>query len=136
MSEEKVEKFVNKTDSPVRVKILDSNEKLGFRWAMVQPDEVIELPINHGKAYGFKSTVEKPKPKAKPKKKEKNPANLEDSKKTYHKKLLKVKGVGEKTARDLEQVYPTEEHLKYAIKKGSKLPIRDDLEKEIVRTFK
>jgi len=139
MQEKKLEKpeaFINQTKNPIRVKILDPKEKMGFRWTMVKVNEVIELPETHARAYGLKSVVEKPQPKATPKKKEKKPANLENPKKAYHKRLLKVKGIGEKTARDIEQAFQTEQHLEYAVNKGSRLPIRDDLEKEIVKAFK
>ncbi len=136
MSEAKLEEFVNNTGATVRIKLLDHKEKLGFKWGMVEDGEKIKLPEAHGKAYGFKSTKKKPKEKAVPKKKEQKPANTKDVKKEYQKKLTKVKGIGPKTARDIAQAFPTEEHLMYAIKKGSRLPIRDDLEKNLVEAFK
>ena len=135
-------KFNNESEDPVRIKIIDKEEKLGFRWSMVKPNGEVDLPEKHGRAYKL-TPVEKKEPDKKKGPLKKLAGKLKgkgkpskDLAKAYKKKLLSVKGLGDKTVRDIMQVFPTEAHLKYAVKRGSKLPIRDDLEKSLREAFK
>lgn len=50
--------------------------------------------------------------------------------------LKEIKGIGEKTARDIIAVFPTREGLEKAISKGQKLPFRDDVERILIKYIK
>lgn len=53
----------------------------------------------------------------------------------YKKSLTKIKGVGEKTAEDIMQVYPTMSHLLEAVRLNQKLPFDEDVVKKLRSTY-
>ena len=59
-----------------------------------------------------------------------NPQN-----KDYINRLKKLKGIGNKTAKDLIKIYSTETELKEAIKKGEGLSCDDDVERLLKQEF-
>ena len=54
----------------------------------------------------------------------------------FKNKLLKIKGIGEKTVEDIISVYPTEEQLKLAIYNKENLPFDNDVEELLILKFK
>lgn len=50
--------------------------------------------------------------------------------------LVSVKGIGMRTARDIMKVFKSETELRHAVKKGAKLPFRDDIEKKLKSKFR
>jgi len=118
---------------PVKVRV---QEVGGFRWLTLRKGQTLELPEYVGLAYGFEraeEVVEKPKRKVTKgkvhKKKQVETKQFED-------KLLKVKGLGKKTAQDLMNIYPNEQGLRKAIQKGKEVPVRDDIAKLLKKKFK
>ena len=123
--------FEKKDDKPEKIRLEDPNFGKGFKgfkWITLRRGSRIDLLEEHGLRLGLVPVPAKKKPK--PKKAEDN------SKKVYKEKIEGIKGVGQKTAKDLIQVYPTEEHLMKALKSGKDIPIRDDLAKLIKEKFK
>ena len=51
-------------------------------------------------------------------------------------KLKAIKGIGDKTIKDILDVYQDEDSLLTDIANGDKLPFRDDIEKKLKEVFK
>ena len=125
--------FVNKTGKDQRVKIIDKQEDLGFRWIVVLEGQSVDLPRAQGLALGFKyGKVSKEENKEI--KQKRVTQTRADS--TYKKKLLTVQGVGNKTAEDIMEIYPAQKDLKGAIKNKKEIPVRDDIAENLKKVFK
>lgn len=126
--------FEKKDDKPEKIRVKDLEFK-GFKWVTIYNGDQIDLLEDHGLRLGLV-----PVKKAEDNSKSKGKENKEESelKKVliYKEKIESIKGVGKKTAKDLIQVYPTEEILIKALKSGKDMPIRDDLAKLIKKKFK
>jgi len=128
--------FKNKTGKAENVKV-KSKDPLGFSWITVKDQDEIDLPIDHGQAYGFTLLYQEETETAE-KKKDQSDAKqtIQAVEKKYWEKLISINGVGIKTARDITRIYPTEKDLKDAVKEKVELPIRDDLVPLIKKRFK
>jgi len=126
--------FEKKDDKPEKIRVKDLEFK-GFKWVTIYNGDQIDLLEDHGLRLGLV-----PVKKAEDNSKSKGKENKEEPelKKVliYKEKIESIKGVGKKTAKDLIQVYPTEEILIKALKSGKDMPIRDDLAKLIKKKFK
>ena len=126
--------FIKKDDKPEKIRVKDLKFR-GFKWVTIYNGDQIDLLEDHGLRLGLV-----PVKKAEDNSKSKGKENKEESelKKVliYKEKIESIKGVGKKTAKDLIQVYPTEEILIKALKSGKDMPIRDDLAKLIKKKFK
>jgi hypothetical protein len=60
--------------------------------------------------------------------------NLKNAEIYFYNELIKIKGLGNKTAEDIIEVFTKKELIK-AILKGKKLPFRDDVEKKLKRKY-
>jgi len=121
-------KFKNITGKPVRVRYIKPNQEC--LWKTIKPDEVIDLPEEYGFNLGlepYKEELEKPKPEPKETKPKKHKLSL--------KELMKIKGIGEKTAKDIITAYPCKEDLVEAIKQNKELPFRDDVVKKLIKRY-
>lgn len=49
--------------------------------------------------------------------------------------LVKIKGIGKETVKDIKIVYPTKEKLIEALKSGEDLPFRNDVETKLRKYF-
>ena len=97
-------------------------------WETVKHNEVIELEKSLGLKLGFKIvTTEGQIGDKKVETKQIETDDLTDDVKFLN-KLIKIKGVGHKTAEDILMIFQTEENLKGAISRGESLAIRDDIE--------
>ena len=129
--------FEKKDDKPEKIRVKDLKFR-GFKWVTIYNGDQIDLLEDHGLRLGL-VPVKKAKDNSKPKEsKEKENKEESELKKVliYKEKIESIKGVGKKTAKDLIQVYPTEEILIKALKSGKDMPIRDDLAKLIKKKFK
>ena len=113
----------------VKVRIPEAG---GYIWKTVRQNQEVDLPESIGRIHGFK--VEQPKVTTG--KIGNTKVETKQFNDKFEQKLLKIKGLGGKTAKDIIRIYPTEDALKKAIKSGKDLPIRDDLEKKLKRKFK
>ena len=113
-----------------KIKVKDRSRPLGFRFQTVKEDEIVDIPYSVGIAYNFQAesvevvmdvTLEEVK--------------ADSFDKEYYDKLVSIKGLGKKTAKDIMQIYVSEKDLKNAIKQKVELPIRDDLIKPIKKKF-
>lgn len=55
---------------------------------------------------------------------------------TYEEELVKIKGIGVKTAEDIVRVYPKQESLEAAVQSGTELPFDADVVKLLREHFK
>ncbi len=117
--------FTNKTGESKKVKVVDTQEDLGFKWITVLKDESVDLPRSQGLALGFKPE----------KKKVEESDEEQQSNEDYRKKLMSVDGIGKKTAEDIMKAYPTADELRDAISEDKELPIREDLVEMLEEEF-
>jgi len=121
-------KFINKKE-PVQVRI---KEKLGFKWECVRKGETIDLPEDLGLRYGFEKVKVT---EGKIGKKKVETKQFEKKKTDYKRKLVLIKGISSKRAKDIIKVFPTEEDLLKAISHKERLPFRDDIEEKLSKEY-
>jgi len=118
------------------IKIRKGNFKKGFYWITIRTGEEIELDKNRGFAYGLnpvnsvtEGQIGSIKVETKQfEKLEYTPKDL------FFKELIKIKGIGSKTARDIV-VWGTKEKLIETIKLKGNLPFRDDIENKLKEKY-
>lgn len=136
-------KFINPKQTTIKVRLKDSTETSGYKWVSVPPGRIVELKIAHPIALikgllPVEENKEKVETEKKPSEKveEKPEFDIELVNKKYLDKLLKIKGVGQETAKDITKLYPTEKDLKKALKKKIEMPFRNDVCKALKKKFK
>jgi len=137
---------------PVKIRIGEPGD---CYWATIRKGESIELSAELGLHYGFSVKTTEGKlgsKKVETKQIETAPAQLPDSKKTVNeavneavndtvdflKELIKIKGIGRKTAEDITKIFPTREELINKIRSSTNtnaLPFRDDISKILTETY-
>lgn len=136
--------FEKKDDKPEKIRQVDPKFK-GFKWVTVYKGDKINLPEDQGLRLGlvpvkmsidnFDEEQDAIKKKIKNKKEPESESKKKQSE-LYKAKIKSINGIGNKTAKDLIQVFPTEEKLINVLKSGKDIPIRDDLAKLIKEKFK
>lgn len=145
-------KFVNKGKTQ---QVRQDDGPGRFKWKLLKTGETIELPEEIGLRYGLKKMIDQVTPqdqgegnvpkitegqigqtKVETKQIEVENKDTKEGREqaefvTFHKKLNDIDGIGEKTAKDIVKVFPTEEKLKEAISHDDELPFRDDVEKKL-----
>lgn len=66
---------------------------------------------------------------------DKRPASSDEDEEDFEAELRSVKGIGRKTAADINLVFPTRDSLLEAIESGATLPVRDDVEAKLRKHF-
>ncbi len=130
--------FEKKDDKPEKIRVKDLIFR-GFKWVTIYKGDRIDLLEDHGLRLGLvpvKKAKDNSKTKGSKGKENKEEPELKKRALIYKEKIESIKGIGKKTAKDLIQVYPTEENLIKALKSGKDMPIRDDLAKLIKKKFK
>lgn len=132
--------FIKEDSKPEKIRQVDTKFK-GFKWVTIYKGDQIDLSEDHGLSLGLVPVKKVKDNSDKSKGQEEKEPQLEPELKKkqvllYKAKIESIKGVGQKTAKDLIQVYPTEVHLIKALKSDKDIPIRDDLAKLIKRKFK
>ncbi len=132
-------KFIN-LGGPVKIRI--GKPRLCY-WKTLKNNEVIDLPLEQGKSLGL-SELKTTEGKLGPLKVETK--QIETDRPTdkfldnytpddlFFKELIKIKGVGSKTAKDIV-VWGTKEKLIEVIEVGGSLPFRDDIEILLKKQF-
>lgn len=133
-------KFKNKGKG-VQVRL---KEKSGYRWELVWPGEIIDLPEEIGLRHGFKKVSDLPDSKSKPKVTEgkigskkvetKQIEKRKDKTVDFYNELIKINGIGFQTAEDIIVIFSKKSLIK-AISNKEKLPFRDDIEKKLRRKY-
>jgi len=118
--------FINK-GSPIKIRI---GELKGCHWATINKGQVVDLPRESGISYGFSvKTTEGQLGNQVVETKQIETDNKTD--KSFFKELIKIKGIGRKTADDIIKIFPVREELIKKIRSSTDknaLPIRDDIE--------
>jgi hypothetical protein len=121
------------------VKIRIGNLK-GYDWITVRNGQEIDLPEKIGNLHGFEALEipieEQEKAFESKAGKKKVETKVKDSKKKRSaNEIQDIKGIGQKTAKDILSAYPTEASLKEAISSGKNLPFRDDIVEKLINKY-
>ena len=136
-------KFINPGEA-VQVRIQEGPNR--FRWELVKTGETINLARDIGVNYGFEEVkveattgnIGDVKVETKQINTDKPTDDSEDVKKKladYKRKLILIKGISSKTAKDIIKVFQTEEDLMSAISHDDELPFRDDIEEKLRKEY-
>jgi len=130
-------KFIN---NGLKVQVRENDGK-GYKWTLLKNGEIIDLPEFIGESYGFQKVLGVPKISSL---KGKIGKRVLETKMIdlfshpfddlFFKELIKIKGIGTKTAKDIVN-WGTKEKLIRVIKKKESLPFRDDVEKKLRRKY-
>jgi len=148
-------KFINR-GKDVQVRQSDGQ---GYKWKLLKTGETIDLPEEVGRKYGFRKLVDVT-PYAKDMLTGKGPSHqklpkvtegkignkkvetkqIETDKLTdkktdeFLKELIKIQGIGPKTAKDIVS-WGTKEKLIEVIEAGGSMPFRDDIENKLRKKY-
>lgn len=130
-------KFINNGEA-VQVRVGKWPEKVS--WVLLQKGETIELLERIGKAYGLEKVngaQELPEVTEGKIGKTKVETKQFENKKyvSFWNELLKIKGIGLKTAKDIVKNFKTKKDLVKAIKSKEHIPLRDDVVKKLKRKY-
>jgi len=120
--------FINK-NGPVKIRI---GEPENCYWAKIRKNERIELSPDHGKALGL-TQIRTTEGQIGNKKVETKQIDNE-----FLKELIKIKGIGKKTAEDIKKIFPVREELIKKLRSctdTNALPFRDDISKLLTERY-
>lgn len=122
-------KFINKGE-PIKIRIGESPE---CYWKTLKNNEVVNLDPDYGKRLKLtelKTTEGKLGDRVVQTKQIESPKITD-----FYDELIKIKGIGKKTAQDIIKVFPTKQSLIDAVSDKSNMPFRDDVEKILRRKY-
>ena len=128
--------FKNETEENIKYRIGDY--KTGFEWYTIRPGEVADIPWKSAKNLPLtKLTENETKPNEDPKDAGAGfqEETEQDDLATYRKKLIDIKGVGPKSAKEIIKTYPTEKILKEAIAEGQEIHKHDGIDEAVKIEF-
>ena len=123
--------FIN-NGNPVKIRIGGIRD---CHWATIRKGESVELTARAGLSYGFSVKTTKGQigiKKVETKQIEVSKVSKVNESKDFLKELIKIKGIGKKTAKDITKIFPEREELIKKIRltaNTNALPIRDDISK-------
>jgi hypothetical protein len=143
-------KLQNKTEETIKTRVIErvsAGKEKFYRWATIKPGEEIDAEPADERQLLDKGLIlvkeEKPQQKdsSKPTKKgsekeqskddAKEPVENEDPQTDlaeFKKELKAIKGIGDKTAKDILAVYSSKDELLKAIEKKEHIPVEDNVE--------
>lgn len=121
---------------PIKIRIGESND---CYWKTIQRNEIVDLPESVGRQAGFITTaqykIETTKGKLGNKVVEtKQIEEVAQDMISFSIELQKINGIGKKTSEDIA-TWGTKEKLIEQIKKGNKIPFRDDIELKLRKKY-
>lgn len=129
--------FINNTNENIKYRV--GTRKHGYDWHNARPGKVVDIPQMLGESLNLTKVTSDDKST------EKNPKDddsvfAEDQSKTanqeYKTRLIKINGIGKKTAEDIMASYPTEQDLRVGIANDEEIHTRDDVDEKIKEAFK
>ena len=128
-------RFTN-NGGPTKIRIGEPSE---CHWATIRKGESVELTLEEGRRYGFSvKTTEGQIGNQVVETKQIEVSKVNESK-DFLKELIKIKGIGRKTAEDITKIFPVREELIKKIRASTDtnaLPIRDDLAISLYKRYK
>jgi len=129
-------KFINNGEA---VQVRESDGPGRFKWTLLYKGETIELPEAVGRAYGFKKVTKSNQKLLKVTEGKVGKTKVETKQfytpdDLFYKELIKIKGIGKKTAEDIVN-WGTKEKLIEVIKNREHLPFRDDVELKLRKKY-
>ena len=128
-------KFIN-NGRDRKIKIPNLPRPYCPEWRTVKKGDTIELPEMLGVDYGFDLIKDNIKPKAFESKIGNVKVETKKKDNNFSNELVKIKGIGKKTAKDIVKVFGSREELTLAISHGDELPFNDNIEKILIKRFK
>ena len=134
--------FKNETGNNAKYRLGSINA--GFEWFTIRPGETADIPAHIGAELKLTEVKDEPTKKdpinadedvQEDSKTEVDESNAESEKKIYFEKLVEIKGVGEKSAKDIIQKYPTIEELVKAVQDGEEVHKHDGVDKAVKESF-
>jgi len=127
-------KFIN-NGRDRKIKIPNLPRPYCPEWRTVKHGESVELPETLGVDYGFDSIKIKALESKVGKVKVETKVIVKKKDNNFSNELVKIKGIGKKTAKDIVKVFPSKEELTLAISHGDELPFNDDIEEKLRRKY-
>ena len=122
-------KFINKNKKEIKVRV---GNRFKFSWISVKPGEEIDFLENKGERDGFEKVNKVTEGKIGKTKVETKQFEKEVS---FWNELLKIKGIGLNTAKDIVNVFKSKKDIIKAIKSKQHLPFRNDIEKKLRKKY-
>jgi len=119
--------FINR-GGPVKIRIGGVRD---CHWTTINKGESVDLPARAGISYGF--SVKTTEGQIGSKKVE-----TKQIQNTFLEELIKIKGIGRKTAQDITKIFPAREELIKTIRASTDeyaLPFRDDIAKILEEAY-
>lgn len=117
-------KFRNDKHQSINVRI---PEESGYRWELIEPNQVKDIPEDVGRTYGLTVVDEEQKEPEEP--------SQEVEPEHFKTKLQAIDGIGPKTVDDIMEIYPTEQELLADIEDKDQIPVRNDVEKKLRKEY-
>lgn len=127
-------RFKNESEENVKYRL--GNRK-GFDWYTIRPGETADIPEHLGNNLPLIPIKEQEVVDDEPAKEDPKDVEVDsgDEEQPFLESLVKIKGVGKKTAEDIIKVYPTKAALIETLEKGLDIPIRDDIAELVYKAF-
>lgn len=128
--------YLNDTEEKIKARKTEKRDNgvESYFWVTVYPGKTVEL-LNpaQAKSLGLTPVKQEKDSEGGELDEKEQAANIESA---YKEKLLEINGIGESTAADILELYPTVDELKGAIGRGKKIAVRDDIEAALREAFK
>ena len=124
--------FTNE-DEPVKIRIGEASD---CYWPTINNGEKIDLPVDVGRRYGFKTTTGQLNGKKVETKQIEKAIPLKEfgEEHDFYKELIAINGIGRKTAEDIVD-WGTREKLVACVSLKKRLPFRDDVVDKLREVF-
>lgn len=112
--------------------------RTGHYWKTVKDGQEADIPEHYGMALGFTKVVndnDKEEQSIDIVDNINKALNPKDDIKAYKDKLMSIKGIGKKTAKDIMKDYPTEADMVKRIKEEPDMPYDDDVAESLKNVF-
>lgn len=125
-------KFQNKGET-MKIRL---GEAGSYYWVTLKHGEKMELPNETGKSYGLTEVNEsnQESPKVTEGQIGKTKVETKQFEDDFLKELTKIKGIGKKTAKDIQEMYGREELIE-AVKSRKHISVRDDIELKLRKKY-
>ena len=121
-------KLVNVKSKQPNLKVRRSGE-VSFEYHFESEETIIKMPTEHADIVTKNPTFYVVG------KEEEGHSAEEKEKKKFAQELTKIKGIGEKTAKDIVAAYVTKENLIQAVRDNYEMPFDDDVVESLKKTY-
>lgn len=116
-------KFINDS-RPIKIRVGNSQK---CYWKTIKTGDIVEISPTAGKRLGFIEITDSHQESPRVTEGQIGNKKVETKQTDFFEELVKIKGIGVKTAEDIIRIFPKREGLKNTINKKEQLPFRDDI---------